>query len=274
VSCHPIFAHFCTVAAGSYLLLFLKNLLFCCRSKDLNMKTGDKIGKGLNKIKHGVLGKSMEGIIDPADPAFDIADMCDEESLMDQTLTMTSGKSLGSILEYRDLSAWRISISRVAPHCDALGKKFFVFVIDVQRIDITSTQENAEDLHWTVLRRYSEFYTLESKLTEFHGPFEDLHLPAKANFFIGKGLDVLQTKIKPFEEYLTGLLKKPFLRESDILFTFLTSPEEFTLASSTFGVGKMINKVPIKLTKERGQSLQPFIDNFVQSTQSPPSKPR
>jgi len=64
------------------------------------------------------------------------------------------------------------------------------------------------------------------------------------------------------------------LRESDILYTFLRSPEEFTLTSS-FGVGKIINKVnPIKLTKERGQFLQPFIDNFVASTKVEPSKPR
>ena len=56
----------------------------------------------------------------------------------------------------------------------------------VLRIDITSTKENAEDLQWTVLRKYSEFYTLETRLTEFHGEFEDLHLPPKASLFTGK----------------------------------------------------------------------------------------
>ena len=39
--------------------------------------------------------------------------------------------------------------------------------------------ENAEDLHWKVQRQYSEFYALESKLTEFHGEFEDVRLPAE-----------------------------------------------------------------------------------------------
>ena len=117
---------------------------------------------------------------------------------------------------------------------------------------------------------------MEGRLTEFHGEFEDLNLPPKAHLFTGKGLDVLETKRKPFQEYLTGLLKKPILRESDILFTFLTSTDEFTLATPTFGVGKIINKVnPMKLTtKERGQCLQPFIESFVASTLSPPSKPR
>ena len=72
------------------------------------------------------------------------------------------------------------------------GKPCFVFVIDVQRIDITSQREDGADLHWSVQRRYSEFYTLEAKLTEFHGEFEDVRLPSKAKFW--KGLDVLQGK--------------------------------------------------------------------------------
>ena len=134
--------------------------------------------------------------------------------------------------------------------------------------------ENAEDLHWKVQRQYSEFYALESKLTEFHGEFEDVKLPPKVKIFFNRGLDVMQSKIKLFEDYLIGLLQKPSLKASDLLFTFLTSPDEFTVAASYLGMGKMIKNVPIKLTKEKGQSLQPFIDNFVASTLSQSSKPR
>ena len=134
--------------------------------------------------------------------------------------------------------------------------------------------ENAEDLHWKVQRQYSEFYALESKLTEFHGEFEDVRLPPKSKIFFNRGLDVMQSKIKLFEDYLIGLLQKPALKGSDLLFTFLTSPEEFTVAASYLGMGKMIKNVPMKLTKEKGQSLQPFIDNFVASTLSQSSKPR
>ena len=122
-------------------------------------------------------------------------------------------------------------------------------------------------------RQYSEFYALESKLTEFHGEFEDVRLPPRKTFF-HRGLDVMQSKIKVFEEYLIGLLQKPSLKGSDLLFTFLTSPEEFTVAASYLGMGKIIKNVPMKLTKEKGQSLQPFIDNFVASTLSQSSKPR
>ena len=77
-----------------------------------------------------------------------------------------------------------------------------------------------------------------------------------------------------FEDYLVGLLQKPSLRESDILYTFLTSKDEFTVAATNLGFGKIIKNVPIKLTKERGQSLQTFIDNFLTQTQQPPPKPR
>lgn len=237
-------------------------------------KPTEKIGRGLSKIKQGVLGKSTtEGIIDTnvPDPAFDIADMY-EDADPDETLSVGSNRNL--ILEHRDLSAWRVSIPKLSTGTDGQGKACFIFVIDVQRIDIAAQKDDAEDLHWTVERRYSEFYVLESKLTEFHGEFEDLHLPPKAKLFMGKGLDVMQSKKQPFEEYLSGLLQKPFLKESDILFTFLTSPEEFTVAASNLGLGKIMKTVPIKLTKEKGQSLQPFIDSFVGSTLSPPPKPR
>lgn len=41
--------------------------------------------------------------------------------------------------------------------------------------------------------------------------------------FGGKGLDVLQSKIEPFQDFLVKLLQKPNLKKSDLLFTFLTT---------------------------------------------------
>ncbi len=44
---------------------------------ETNAKSSDKFGKGLSKLKQGVLGKSMEGVIvDPLDPALDVANFC------------------------------------------------------------------------------------------------------------------------------------------------------------------------------------------------------
>jgi len=180
--------------------------------------------------------------------------------------------TIGDILEYKDLSAWRVTIPDLKAR-----KDYFVFVIEVQRIDVAAKTSNADDLHWTVERRYTEFYNLEAKLTAFHpmSEFEDAKLPPRPKLFSGRGLDVLQQKKRPFEEYLKCLLQKPSLKNSDILFTFLTSSEEFTeAATSHLGLAKMIKNVPMKLTKERGQGLQPFIGAFVASTQSSPPRPR
>jgi len=117
------------------------------RTKDLNVKAGEKLNKGLSKIKHGVLGKSMEGIIDaPADPAFDMIDICannedDEDEIIDETLT---AKGFNPLFEYRDLSAWRVNISKVATHRDVNGKNSFFFVIEVQRCGSSDPTTNPE----------------------------------------------------------------------------------------------------------------------------------
>eukprot|EP00094_Tigriopus_californicus_P000393 TCALIF_00382-PA protein Name:"Similar to Snx14 Sorting nexin-14 (Mus musculus)" AED:0.14 eAED:0.14 QI:227/0.95/0.85/1/0.7/0.66/21/178/1109 len=233
-------------------------------------RTTDKIGNSLTKLRHGVMAKSMEGLVDEKlDPALDIADIC-ENGEKEESLSNCSG-SIGEILEFRDLTAWRVSIPRLSTAKDVGGKPFFVYVIEVQRIDVTSQKTNAEDLQWSVARRYLEFYALESKLTEFHGEFENAKLPSRSKLFSGKGLDELESKMKPFESYLQCLLQNPSLKRSEILFTFLTSTEEFTVAASQ--LGKMIKNVPIpKLTKEKPE-LKPFIAAYFASTQAEPAKP-
>lgn len=131
-------------------------------------------------------------------------------------------------------------------------------------------------MQWCVQRQYGEFYALESKLTEFHGEFSDAKLPPKpSKLFSGYGLDVMQSKRQPFETYLQQLVQKPALKGSDILFTFLTSTEEFTAAAFNLGIGKMIKNVnPIKLARDKSQGLQPFITSFISSTVQGPPKPR
>ena len=97
-----------------------------------------------------------------------------------------------------------------------------------------------------------------------------MKLPSRSKLFGGKGLDVLQTKLEPFQDFLVKLLQKPNLKKSDLLFIFLTSKAEFTEASSR----KSVRSVPsIKLTKERGQFLQSFLNLYKSSTQNPPPKP-
>jgi len=114
-----------------------------------------------------------------------------------------------------------------------------------------------------VARQYHEFYTLQSALVQYHGIFEDTKLPTRAKLFSGRGLDVLQSKIEPFQEYIVKLLQKPSLKKSDLLFTFLTSQSEFTEAASQLGLTRIIKSVPKRLTKEKGQFLNGFIHSFI-----------
>lgn len=108
----------------------------------------------------------------------------------------------------RDLSSWKISIPAVRTKRDPSNKPYSVFYIDVQKadavkegmlnrhiiIDMGSQGSKFLDLfsfhpvvedgecegsHWTVERRYTDFYALEAKLTEFHGEFHDNQLPPR-----------------------------------------------------------------------------------------------
>jgi hypothetical protein len=217
----------------------------------------------LAKMRTDVLGPGpLEGSPEPeCEPAYDLAvlgeggEVCHED-----------GQAV------RDLSAWRVTVPRLEARAVEGRSACFTFVIQVQRIDVAS-RTDGEDLEWTVDRQYHEFYSLQSALVQYHGIFEDAKLPPRAKLFGGKGLDVLQSKLEPFEDFLVRLLQKPNLKNSDLLFTFLTSKQEFNEAASQLGLSRMIKTVPNIIKKEKGQFLQTFISTFVSSTVSPPPRP-
>ena len=172
----------------------------------------------LSKIRSEVLGPgAMDGSPEPEplSPAYDLTGACAEEEDL-------QGEEEG---EVRDLSAWRVSVPRLEPRTDpATGKAAFVFIIQVQRIDKTSTRAQGEDLEWTVERQFQagvlckmmsyyyhlvqEFYSLHAALVQYHGGFEDIKLPSRGKLFGGqRGLDVLQSKQEPFQEFLVKLLQ-------------------------------------------------------------------
>uniref|UniRef100_A0A4W4F3X1 Sorting nexin 14 n=1 Tax=Electrophorus electricus TaxID=8005 RepID=A0A4W4F3X1_ELEEL len=149
-----------------------------------------------------------------------------------------------------------------------------VYCIDVERNDRRAVGHETE--HWSVYRRYLEFYVLESKLTEFHGSFPDAQLPSKR--IIGpKNYEFLTSKREEFQEYLQKLLQHPELSNSQLLADFL-SPHSM---ESQFhdkmlpdvNLGKIIKSVPSKLIKEKGQHLETFIQAFFNSCESPKPKP-
>lgn len=150
-------------------------------------------------------------------------------------------------------------------------KYYHTFRIEVQRIDVRD-EDNPDDLHWSVERRYNEFYVLEAKLTEFHGELS-VQLPPKRSQQ-NKGLAFLESKRPEFERYLQTLLTLPALQGSELLFQFLKSPTPFTTSFlPDIKLGKMIKTVPMKLLKEKGQHLLPFLQAFIASTEAAKPKP-
>ncbi|XP_032131220.1 sorting nexin-14 isoform X7 [Sapajus apella] len=180
----------------------------------------------------------------------------------------------------RNLAAWKISIPYVDffedPSSERKEKKerIPVFCIDVERNDRRAVGHEPE--HWSVYRRYLEFYVLESKLTEFHGTFPDAQLPSKR--IIGpKNYEFLKSKREEFQEYLQKLLQHPELSNSQLLADFLSPNGGETQFHDKIlpdvNLGKIIKSVPGKLMKEKGQHLEPFIMSFINSCESPKPKP-
>uniref|UniRef100_A0A096LW96 Sorting nexin-14 n=1 Tax=Poecilia formosa TaxID=48698 RepID=A0A096LW96_POEFO len=227
-----------------------------------------------SKIKGVFKSTTMEGAMLPSYGLVEGEDDMVEEAMMvledDSPMEATSTPSTP-----RNLSAWNITIPYIDFYDDDVKRERIpVFCIDVERNDRKAVGHETE--HWSVYRRYLEFYVLESKLTEFHGSFPDAQLPSKR--IIGpKNYEFLTSKREEFEEYLQRLLQHPELSNSQLLADFLSphSMESQFLDKMLpdVNLGKIIKAVPSKLIKEKGQHLEPFIQSFFNSCESPKPKP-
>lgn len=122
-------------------------------------------------------------------------------------------------------------------------------------------------------RRYQDFYLLEQKLTEFHGVFSDARLPPRRSATTARNLEFLESMKKDFQYFLRvtnrisffsspqmnlfsfcffekHLLSKPTLRNSELLYNFLTQPDDFTLPNGEIILAKMFKVVPRRLRIE------------------------
>lgn len=224
------------------------------RKANENVGAVARISSRLHKIK-GVLKGPVEGHTFDSDPGIDLVDpdFAEDMQLADST--------------DRDLSSWRVSIPSVKTKLDASNKPYSVFYIDVQKVDVM--KEVIEE-NWTVERRYTDFYALEAKLTEFHGEFSDNLLPSRRMLlFSAPNAQFLESRKQAFEEYIQKLLSKPSLRGSDLLYAFLRVPGEFSeMNASPDALSRLLRRtVPLTLRKERGQHLEPFINTFFSSTE-------
>ncbi|KAM8914134.1 sorting nexin-14-like isoform 5-T5 [Spinachia spinachia] len=227
-----------------------------------------------SKIKGVFKSTTMEGAMLPSYGLVEGEDDLVEEATMvledDSPMEAASTPSTP-----RNLSAWNITIPYIDFYDDDLKRERIpVFFIDVERNDRKAVGHETE--HWSVYRRYLEFYVFESKLTEFHGSFPDAHLPSKR--IIGpKNYEFLTSKREEFQEYLQKLLQHPELSNSQLLADFLSpySMESQFLDKMLpdVNLGKIIKSVPSKLIKEKGQHLEPFIQSYFNSCESPKPKP-
>ncbi|KAG7510035.1 sorting nexin-14 isoform X6 [Solea senegalensis] len=227
-----------------------------------------------SKIKGVFKSTTMEGAMLPSYGLVEGEDDMVEEAMMvledDSPMEAASTPSTP-----RNLSAWNITIPYIDFYDDDVKRERIpVFCIDVERNDRKAVGHETE--HWSVYRRYLEFYVLESKLTEFHGSFPDAQLPSKR--IIGpKNYEFLTSKREEFQVYLQKLLQHPELSNSQLLADFLSphSMESQFLDKMLpdVNLGKIIKSVPSKLIKEKGQHLEPFIQSFFNSCESPKPKP-
>ncbi|XP_016331629.1 sorting nexin-14-like [Sinocyclocheilus anshuiensis] len=242
-----------------------------------------------SKIKGVFKSSTMEGALLPQYAMIEGEDDTVEEAVMVfEDDSPGPVEVVGTPGTLRNLAAWTISIPYVDFFDDEVKKERTpVYCIDVERHDRKNVGHETES--WFVYRKYLEFYVLESKLTEFHGPFQDAQLPSKR--IIGpKNYEFLSSKRGEFEEYLQNLLHHPELSNSQLLADFLSHHS----IESQFN-DKMLPDVNLDLadlegisvyrtaaqffgTKEytgvqKGQNLEPFIQSFFSSCESPKPKP-
>jgi sorting nexin-14 len=246
--------------------------------RSLSKMTGKRSGDMLtlsrisNKIKGVFKTGTVEGRLLSDDMDYDAIETESELAMEIDALDVLSAEHCDDESHLRDLSAWRVTIPKIKtkPEPDNPRKHVFVFCIQVHRLDVVESA--FERLHWMLERRYHEFYVLDQKLQEFHGEFEDAQLPSKKTF-LPKSISFYDSQREIFESYLQKLLTKPVLRGSELLYSFLTSDQEFTTSFLDVNLGKKMKSGALRLLKERGQHLDPFLKSFLISTETLKAKP-
>ncbi|XP_066581339.1 sorting nexin-14-like [Prorops nasuta] len=210
-------------------------------SSSFNMST--KLSSQLNKISGALRASAIDGA------PFEPQDVYTAEEV--DCTARTYEMDYFSDKCDRDLTTWRITVSIMDS-----GSSQPLYMVVVHSV--------AENKSWTVLRRDQDFYTLRSRLTEFHGDKElnDSPLPSRRNPNSSSAANCQR-----YQDFLQKLLSKPMLRSSELLYTFLTSPNLKPYSNySTPDIGILYQSMTHKLRKERGQHLDKFMSTFLAST--------
>uniref|UniRef100_A0A0D9RXR2 Sorting nexin-14 n=1 Tax=Chlorocebus sabaeus TaxID=60711 RepID=A0A0D9RXR2_CHLSB len=183
----------------------------------------------------------------------------------------------------RNLAAWKISIPYVDffedPSSERKEKKerIPVFCIDVERNDRRAgrgSYEERRQLYHAIIF----FYSLETGVFDL-GVFQESSMWKSQNLnpFISDYEGFLNCFFPFFFCSFKKLLQHPELSNSQLLADFLSpnggETQFLDKILPDVNLGKIIKSVPGKLMKEKGQHLEPFIMNFINSCESPKPKP-
>ncbi|KAI3364647.1 hypothetical protein L3Q82_011418, partial [Scortum barcoo] len=256
---------------------FCVMLMFPCFSVHCRntSKRGETFGISRigSKIKGVFKSTTMEGAILPPSAMNDLDEDLVEEAtvVMEDDAPAEPASTPGSL---RNLLAWSITIPFIDLYEDeAKREKIPVFCIDVERNDRKEVGHETEK--WSVCRRYLEFYVLESKLTEFH------EAPAASRAQCNSQL--LADFLSPHSvesQFLDRMLPDVNLGAytSNIYSLNVNlSREDFQVCTGE--ADKRGESLPsCKMNEnsvffQKGQNLEPFIQSFFNSCESPKPKP-
>uniref|UniRef100_A0A0R3RY84 Sorting nexin-14 n=1 Tax=Elaeophora elaphi TaxID=1147741 RepID=A0A0R3RY84_9BILA len=222
------------------------------------------------------LNNGKEKIMEVQDDQL-ISNVPDEE-LVEQQTNSNNSFEIPMFDPERDMSKWNVRIPYVEPRRDPVGgHTMYVYVISVERFDVSGDVEQASlsttvaPQRWSVIRHYNEFYILESKLIEFHGSTIKTESLPPRRFFNCKSRVYMESRREIFERFIQLLTKQRALKQSDLLFVFLSTEQRLKDSAqiSDLYPWNMVKKMPSKFARERGQNLKPFILSLLATTLVP-----
>lgn len=161
--------------------------------------------------------------------------------------------------DVKDLSLFNVNILSVNTRFDTIGREAFYF-------EMETIHPNGPS--WVVERQFSDFFSIATKLREFHGEeLDEFLLPTRK--FLRANKSLMESYRYDLELFLRDLLNNETLKRSELVYNFLTADEfSYGFFGDNFNFGKMIKNVPSKFSKERGQHLYSFISRFIDSCAS------
>ncbi|EDV27361.1 uncharacterized protein TRIADDRAFT_52977 [Trichoplax adhaerens] len=165
-----------------------------------------------------------------------------------------------------DISKWFIEVPEATVKSDSNGRQISAYHISVSRREESEDSNTADERAWTVRRGLMEFYVLHNKLKEFHEENLDDSLLPNRKAFSNKSWEFFESRKMFMEHYLQDLCSKPFLTSSGLLYAFLSPDERFEHMFEPDVILKKADKffkqVPTMFKKEKGQSIDIFLQNF------------